>query len=156
MTITTSINYPHNVLPVPLQDGFGLSPVSPLLRTELTSGRARQRRRFTSTPTVASVSWLLNDTQAQAFEAWFRDAISDGAAWFNMDLRTPGGLMPKVCRFTDIYDGPAIEGGNYWRYTAELELWERPLLPPGWGNFPEFITGSDIIDLAMNREWPEA
>jgi hypothetical protein len=48
---------------------------------------------------------LLTDSQAQAFEAWYRDAITDGAAWFNMNLRTPGGggkslpiygYLPKV------------------------------------------------------------
>ncbi|WP_024559572.1 hypothetical protein ACP26E_13955 [Franconibacter pulveris 601] len=155
MAITTTINYPHNELPVPLQEGYGLRPVSPLVRTEMASGRAKQRRRYISTPTVANVSWLLTDKQAQAFEAWFRDALMDGAAWFNMNLRTPGGESPKVCRFTDIYEGPDLEGGNFWRYSARLELSERPLLPPGWGNFLSFITGSDIIDLALNREWPE-
>ena len=156
MAITTTINYPHDALPVPLQEGYGLRPVSPIVRTQMTSGRARQRRRYISTPTVATVSWLLTDLQAQAFEAWFRDTLTDGAAWFNMNLRTPGGDAPKVCRFTDIYEGPDLEGGNFWRYSAQLELYERPLLPPGWGVFPGFITGADIIDLAVNREWPEA
>lgn len=155
MAIITNINYPHCALPVPLQDGYGLSPISPLKRTAQTSGRARQRRLYTSTPTVASVSWTLTDSQAQAFETWFRDALTDGAAWFNMNLRTPGGEASKVCRFTDIYDGPNLIGGNYWQYTAELELYERPLLPPPWGQFPEFISGMDIIDLALNRDWPK-
>lgn len=120
----------------------------------MTSGRARQRRRYLSTPTVASVSWLLTERQGQAFEAWFRDALSDGAAWFNMNLRTPNEEAPKVCRFTDIYEGPNLEGGNLWRYSAELELYQRPLLPPGWGLFPDFILGSGTLDRALNREWP--
>lgn len=101
MAITTNITYPHDYLPVPLQDGYGLKPVSPLLRTTLTSGRARQRRRYMSTPTMASVTWTLTEKQAQTFEAWFRDALTDGAAWFNMNLRTPGGESSKVCRFTE-------------------------------------------------------
>lgn len=156
MAITTNINYPHDSLPVPLHEGYGLKPVSPLLRTSLTSGRARQRRRYMSTPTMASVTWTFTDVEAQAFEAWFRDAITDGSAWFNMKLRTPGGESSKVCRFTDIYQGPNIIGGNYWQYTAELELYDRAImLPPPWGQFPEFITGMDIIDIALNREWPE-
>lgn len=157
MAITTNINYPHDSLPVPLQEGYGLKPVSPLLRTSLTSGRARQRRRYMSTPTMASVTWTLTDVQAQVFEAWFRDAITDGSAWFNMNLRTPGGESSKVCRFTDIYQGPSIIGGNYWQYTAELELYDRAIgLPPPWGQFPDFISGMDIIDIALNREWPAA
>jgi hypothetical protein len=28
------------------------------------------------------------------------------------------------------------------------------LLEPGWAEFPEFILEADIIDLAVNREWP--
>lgn len=49
------IIYPDEYLPMPLMDGYGFKPISPLLRTEMTSGRARQRRRYTSRPTQASV-----------------------------------------------------------------------------------------------------
>lgn len=95
--------------------------------------------------------------QAQLFEAWVRDITMDGANWFNMPLLTPLGQQDYVCRFTDdFYEGPTPEGGKYWRYTATLELWERPILPPGWAEFPDFIVNSDILDLAVNREWPEA
>lgn len=86
-----------------------------------------------------------------------RDITMDGANWFNMPLLTPLGQQDYVCRFTDdFYEGPTPEGGKYWRYTATLELWERPILPPGWAEFPDFIVNSDILDLAVNREWPEA
>ena len=122
----------------------------------MTSGRTRQRRKYTSVPTEASVSWVFNDAQAQLFEVWFRDVITDGAAWFNMRMRTPMGVGDYVCRFKDIYDGPVLFGLGFWKITATLELWERPILPPGWGNFPEFIVGQSIIDYALNKEWPEA
>lgn len=82
--------------------------------------------------------------------------ITDGAAWFNMRMRTPMGVGDYVCRFKDIYDGPVLFGLGVWKFTATLELWERPILTPGWGNFPEFIVGQSIIDYALNREWPEA
>lgn len=156
MGITSNIDYPHDYLPLPLQDGYRLKPVSPLLRTSMSSGRARQRRLYTSTPTEVSVSWIMDDSQGQIFEAWYRDAIADGASWFNMKLKTPIGVRGYVCRFTDIYEGPTLEGGRYWRYSATLELWERPLLPPGWGLYPGLLSGSSLIDIAINREWPEA
>lgn len=150
-------SYPHEYLPLPLQDGYGFKPVSALLRTKLTSGRARQRRQYTSTPTQASVTWMFTtDAQAQLFEAWYRDAISDGAAWFLMRLQTPLGVGSYKCRFTDDYDGPILVAPIYWRFSATLELWEKPLLPPGWAEFPYFVVNQDIIDLALNREWPEA
>jgi hypothetical protein len=32
--------YPHDYLPMPLQDGYAFQPISPLKRTEMTTGRA--------------------------------------------------------------------------------------------------------------------
>ena len=151
------IYYPHDYLPLPLQDGYGFRAVSPLMRTEMTSGRARQRRKYTSTPTQASVRWIFKtDAQSQVFEAWFRDALADGASWFLMKLQTPVGVRFYKCRFTDIYEGPTLVSPKYWQFSATLELWERTLPPPGWGNFPELLAGSSIIDIAVNQEWPRA
>jgi len=154
----SDIFYPHDYLPRPLQEGYGFKPVSPLQRTDTTSGRSRQRRKYTSTPTVATINWTFTkNNQAQLFEAWFRDVLLDGANWFYMRLQTPLGCDQLFkCRFVDIYEGPTLVSPKYWRYSAQVELWERPLLPPGWGNFPELVAGSDIIDIALNREWPEA
>lgn len=42
----TDIYYPHDSLPMPLQEGYGFQPVSPLKRTQFTTGRARQRRAY--------------------------------------------------------------------------------------------------------------
>lgn len=156
MAISTILSFPHSYLPMPQRTGLGYQPVSPLLRTQLTSGRARQRRLYTSTPTQVGVTWIFNEEQSQLFEAWFRDVISDGAAWFNMRIRAPIGIDDYACRFMDIYEGPTLIGFQRWQFTANLELWERPILPPGWGEFPDLVANQSIIDLAMNREWPEA
>jgi hypothetical protein len=43
----------------------------------------------------------------------------------------------------------------YWKYSATLELWERPLAPAPWGNYPEWIVGSSLLDIALNKEWPK-
>ena len=145
MGITSNIDFPHQYFPMPQRSGLGYTPVSPLMRSTMTSGRTRQRRKYTSVPTEAGVSWVFTDVQAQLFEAWF-----------NMRIRTPLGVSDYVCRFKDIYDGPVLYALGYWKISATLELWERPILPPGWGNFPEFIAGQNIIDYALNKEWPEA
>jgi hypothetical protein len=69
----TDIYYPHDSLPMPLQDGYGFQPVSPLKRTQLTTGRARQRGRIHQ-PRLRPVSWFMEtDGQAQLFEAWYRE-----------------------------------------------------------------------------------
>ncbi|WP_058911870.1 hypothetical protein [Entomohabitans teleogrylli] len=156
MDITTNIDYPSDYLPCPLKDSFGLKPVSPLKTTQMSTGRRRQRRAYTFVPTETSIAWIFTDAQAQVFDAWFRDVLNDGVAWFNMPLLTPLGEKGYVCRFMDIPEGPTPEGGMYWRYSAKIELFERPILPPGWGYYPELIAGSSIIDIALNREWPKS
>ncbi|VTM88697.1 Uncharacterised protein [Raoultella ornithinolytica] len=88
MAISTNINYPADYLPCPLKGNFGLKPTSPLKSTQMVTGRRRQRRAYTSVPTQTPVSWIFTDGQAQLFEAWFRDTITDGADWFNMPLLT--------------------------------------------------------------------
>ncbi|KAB7896443.1 hypothetical protein GA565_10860 [Rouxiella sp. S1S-2] len=154
------IYYPHDYLPAPLlptSGEYGFKPVSPLLRSPLTSGRARQRRAFTSAPTQTSVKWLFKkDGQAQYFEAWFKHVLSDGVAWFYMKLKTPLGVELYKCRFTDIYDGPYFLAPRGWQFSATLELWERPVLPAESLEFPDYIVNGDIIDIAANREWPQS
>jgi hypothetical protein len=148
-----TIYYPEG-LPRGLHSGRKYQLVSPLQRSELDSGRARQRRRFTSVPEGVSVSWLFNDSQGQAFEAWWRDQLIDGSVWFECPLGHPLGYDLYTCRFTGVYQGPTRVGPNLWSYSGELELRERAALETGWGEFPEFILESSILDYAINRELP--
>ncbi|EAT6751244.1 hypothetical protein Q2S52_002226 [Escherichia coli] len=147
--------YPHDYLPMPRQEGYAFQPVSPIKRTELSTGRARQRRAYTSTPTQVSVSWLFEtDVQGQIFEAWFKDVLKDGSLWFQMKLQTPLGVEDHKCRFIDIYTGPVLSPPIHWLYSAEVELWSRAVLDGGYGEHQDFIRNSDILDRALNREWP--
>lgn len=149
-----TIDFPAG-LPRPLRNGYGLNHVSPLMRSELQSGRARQRRKYTSVPSIASVSWLLTQQEATIFESWFRYDIVDGSEWFNAVLRTPMGLQPYECRFVDMYSGPELVGITHWRFSANLEIRERQTLQDGWGTAgTEFVLLADIFDEAMNQEWP--
>lgn len=148
------LTYPEG-LPLPLRDGYGFEPVSPILRSQKMSGRAVQRRLYSSVPTVATVSWMFTDAQARLFEAWFEYVLTSGTAWFECPLKTPMGIEDYKARFTDIYSGPTLVGASLWRFTASLELFKRPLLDSEWVQFaPEYILGADIFDRAMNQKWP--
>lgn len=147
--------YPEG-LPRGLHSGRKYELVSPLMRSTLVSGRARQRRKFTSVPEAARIGWLFSGVQGQAFEAWWRDQLKDGALWFECPLQTPMGYGLYTCRFTDAYSGPSRVGPDLWSYSAELELKERAVPPSGEGEFPEEILLSEIFDLTINREWPDA
>lgn len=154
MAITTDIDWPDG-LPCALREGHSTQHGQPFRRTQLDSGRVRQRRRFSNVPSGQRFSWLFDEPQCAAFEAWFRDAISDGASWFNMESRTPLGKVGLVCRFAEMYAGPDLVGVDLWQVSAPLEIWERPLMPPGWGLIPDYLLGADIFDIAMNGQWPE-
>lgn len=153
MIPVTEINYPEG-LPHPLVEGHTTQHVQPFRRTTMASGRAVQRRIYTSVPSMGNYSLILNDSQAAAFEVWFKVTLLDGAEWFNMPRRTPLGQSMLVCRFTGIYSGPNIHARNRWLFTFELESWERPVMPDEWALLPDYLIYAGIFDLAMNREWP--
>lgn len=148
-----TVYYPKG-LPLGLHSGRSYQLVNPMLRTTMESGRARQRRAFTSVPQGAKINWLFNDLQGQVFEAWWRDQLTDGVSWFECPLDTPLGYMDYTCRFTGVYSGPSRAGPNLWAYSGDLELRERAVPAEGWGEFPEFLLEMSIIDFAINREWP--
>lgn len=150
-------------IPLPLRDGYGFSPVSPIQRTTMSSGRARQRRRFLSVPTMVSVTWLCTAEQARLFEGWVKWGIGY-ADWFLCPIKSPLGLLPTRARFTDIYQGPELVGVDAWRYTATLELFELPVVSEE--ELADLIVGMDLgvmneqlralLESWYTKSWPGA
>lgn len=160
------INFPAG-LKTPLQADYGLEHVDANLNTEMASGHTRIRQRFTSTPTRVNVQWLLPETQAQLFEAWYwapykpddpnKGGIQGGTLRFNTKLRTPIGLrIYEDVKFLGRYKGPVLVGGRFWRFTATLEIAKRPVLPASEVAFPEEILYSDVFDRTINQHWPKS
>lgn len=149
--------YPDG-LPLGLHSGRTYQLESPLQRTPLSSGRARQRRRFTSVPEYVDIGWQFTGLQATVFETWFRDALADGSLWFNIRLGTILGLDGYECRFTEVFSGPSRIGPDLWSVSARLEIRNRVVsaYPAGWGEFPEYLLESSVIDFALNDKWPMA
>lgn len=144
------------LLPLGLQSGRAYQLRSPMTRSALENGQAIYRRKFTSVPQGATIQWLFTSVQVQVFEAWFLEQLNDGESYFTCTLKTPLGLGEHVCHFTNVYTGPSLVGPDLWEIRAELELRKRAVVDPGWSEFPEFLLFSDIIDKAVNREWPKA
>lgn len=143
-------------LPLPEQSGYAIQHVSPLQRTEMVSGRARQRRVYTSVPSMVAVQFFCTELQAQVFELFFRYGITDGADWFMCTLKTPLGLMPYECRFNGIYEGPVLTSFNKWTFSGTLEIRERQTLNAWFAYAPKYVIDSSIIDVAVNQLWPAA
>lgn len=148
------IAYP-NGLPPPLRENYGFKPTSPLITTTMASGRTRTRRRFRGVPTYPTVAWLLTAPQARLFEAWFEYTLKSGSLYFGCPLKSPMGFEVLRAKFSDIYTGPELVGVDLWRFTAELEVYKRPLYDEQWFTIaPEYLTQSDIVDIAVNEKWP--
>ena len=143
-------------LPLPEQSGYAIQHVSPLQRTEMVSGRARQRRVYTSVPSMVAVQFFCTELQAQVFELFFRFGITDGADWFMCTLKTPLGLMPYECRFNGIYEGPVLTSFNKWTFSGTLEIRERQTLSSDELFDIQGIFDSEIFDITINQKWPLA
>lgn len=150
-----TIYYPSS-LPCISQSGYGLDHAETVQRTDLVSGRARQRQRFANVPTYATIETILTELQAQEFERFFRWDLVDGSEWFECELSTPMGLKDYTCRFSEMYDGPNPITPELFKVTAKIEIKDRQTWGEDWAIYGlEFIAMQDLIDIALNREWPQ-
>jgi len=111
------MDYPTG-LPAPLRSGYDINPENNIIRTQMVSGRARQRVAYTSIPAYADLSWLFTAQQAQLFESW---SAVVGGDWFSVSLKTPTGYAAIECRFTETPQGPQLVGVDLWQYKAKVE-----------------------------------
>lgn len=144
-----SLSWPTR-LPLPTYDGYALEPESSVTRTDVESGPARQRRRFTQTPTRIPVRWRFQDVDFATFEAWFRLKLADGADWFAISLLGGIGIAAHEARFVGQGNAPykaAPSRGGVWIVTSVLEIRERPMLDKG---ALEILLAEDVVVLFAN------
>lgn len=150
MVMTT---YPEG-LPQPLRENSGFQPTDTTVRTEMASGRARQRPGFEFTPDDVTFVWHLTGPQAQLFKSWIKNVRT---GWFTMKFTTPEGFFAQEVRFKMPASGPRRVGIDTWWYSGEMEIRDR-LTPPA--DEAEILPGdvllSDIFDRTMNEWWPIA
>lgn len=145
--------YPVN-LPAALKGDRAFQLVDPLVSSASENGQTRWDRRFTATPASTPVSWIFTNLECQAFQAWYRDQLRDGAEWFEMPLRSPMGRLTEQCHFLQAYSGPEPVGFDRWRISANMVLRRMPLPPLYEGDFPDDILYSELFDRTLNIEWP--
>jgi len=115
------IKYP-TALKKPLLANLKFAQTSNLLRTQMGSGRARQRARFLSVPTIMQATWKLKPPQARIFEGFISDGLKGASAWFLMDIPTPNGLQLHQVRFTESPLQSFSFNGSFWTYQAAIEI----------------------------------
>jgi len=130
-------------LPLPLIEGYGLTPQEAVLRTDMESGPARQRRRFRQTPTRITVRWLFSEFEFALFEAWYKYHADEGGQWFEITLLGGLGLLPHEARFTSQFEAGLLFG-RQWDVKGELEVRERPTLDEGALNLLLLMSIDDL------------
>ena len=113
------ILWPPN-LPLPSFQSYAINPQDGFIRTSMDGGIARQRRRFTQSPTVVSVKWIMSTELFSLFEAWYAAKIENGAQWFHMKVSSGVGIESQEVRFTQSYRARPLSD-NRWDITASLE-----------------------------------
>jgi len=119
--------FPIERIPLPSVDGYTISPGEAVIRTDMESGAARSRRRFSQTPARVSVRWNLRPLTYAIFESWFKHEILDGAEWFELPLLAGIGMVTAQARFTKAYQAKLVRR-NQWEVSGELEIRNRPVL----------------------------
>lgn len=148
--MTTSLDWPENRLGLPSIGGYGIEPHDGVARTDMDSGPARQRRRWTTVPTEFPVTLKLSRYQLAIFEGWHESYGDAGARYFNIRLLSGIGIASHEARFKGKYKANpwnAADDANaeWWRVTFVLEARERPILDEG---MTALLLDSDFIDLA--------
>lgn len=89
--------YPISILPQPSSASFsGSNDQASTVRTQMDSGRYRQRSRFTATMNTYKVSWEMDDFQWGMFQSWIKYKISRGADFFTIDIPTGGDGLKNI------------------------------------------------------------
>lgn len=107
-------------LPNPDRD-FSARVSSPFIRTQMDSGRFRQRVRFTRDLRATNVVWTFSDEEYTFFQGVYRHLLNSGADWFTINLPFGDGLRPFTARFTSGGYDAKHDGVMYWRVRATLE-----------------------------------
>ncbi|MBB1329454.1 hypothetical protein H5087_08855 [Pseudoalteromonas sp. SR43-7] len=121
------VKYPKD-LKLPLVSTHSLAQQSNLLRTDMQSGRARQRKRFQSVPTTMGATWKLNEYQAQILEGFVTHGTNDAVNWFLMPIRTPEGLIEHEVRFKQSPLEACSFNGGFWNYSTNIEIKKRQVV----------------------------
>ncbi|HAU05676.1 MAG TPA: hypothetical protein DCS78_12445 [Pseudoalteromonas shioyasakiensis] len=107
-------------LKYPLLSSTSFKQQSNILRTEMGSGRARQRQLYDSVPTMMAATWRLSRNQANIFEDFIEEV---GMTWFLMKVLTPRGLVEHQVRFIKSpLENFKPLGSGKWQYQSDIEI----------------------------------
>lgn len=137
--MSVSEQYPER-LPLPTFDGYAIEPGDGVSRTEMESGSARQRLRFTAMPSGIPVRWNFTAWEFALFEAWHKYRAKQGSVWFGIPLLGGIGMVEHEARFKGGTGKPyrvTARRGNRFIVVSQLEVRER------------FVLSEEVMELAL-------
>lgn len=117
-----------SVIPPYIKESNQINRQGAVLRTDMETGSARQRRLSANVPVQITVKWLLNSRQMRIFEAWHHHILYDGTAWFTMPIVNGEGANDCDCRFVSGAYTTEGYGNGIWVIAATLEVRSMPVM----------------------------
>lgn len=111
-----------STLPAPLAAGYGITPRTQVVRTDMESGAQKVRRVTYARGDKVKCGWLMRKEQLAEFRDWFDDSdgANGGQAWFQILIDTGGTTETVDARFST--DPQMDYAAPYWSVTATLEV----------------------------------
>lgn len=109
-----------STLPSPKVEGYATAPDAAFIRTDMEAGPARQRQRYSVTPNSVSLNWLFTAAEMLIFRAFYRDDLSLGTGWFDVDLDIGDGFQSYEARFVAAPRSSKVS--CFWLVSATLEV----------------------------------
>ena len=107
-------------LPKPTQSDYQENRQSQLIRSQMDTGPAKIRRRFTANSAEYSVSWEFTGSQLSTFETFFNSTIDGGSVEFTwVQPRTDASV---TARFVDGVYSVSSLGHDLYRVSSKLEV----------------------------------
>ncbi len=111
-------DWPATLPQKPLQDGFSSTQIEGRIRTSMSEGPEKVRRRFTAVPEMLSCSFHFTTSQLAEFNNFFTTTLAGGSLAYNWDH--PITLQNRICR---IHDLPKIvPRGADWQVSFTVEV----------------------------------
>lgn len=122
-------SFPTNI-PKVFMGQYSYKADNNVVRTEMESGLARQRRRSIFKTVKFNVKWIFSRSELAIFEKFYSEEIYDGAGWFNIKLVNGTGESEYKARFVaDSVETQTVANEHVWEVTGVLETVGMPILP---------------------------
>ena len=116
-----------STLPNPSAKGYKIQSGNQVIRSDMDSGLARQRRRFTSRIDVMDIFLEVTASELDIFEGFIYNDCDGGAAWFDAPIIDGNGIRNMECRLMNgQYTAVPLDTNNsIWNLRMQFEVRNR-------------------------------